>query len=432
MSTLAQNPVDLIPAEEVVLKRAESPAAKRQRISIGVLVGVVAVAMFCLLPQTHGTARMALSNAFDAVQLPTIPLPAFATVLICALVLTLCAAAYLSGRVNRRTLTWVGVLAGAALLIGFLAWAAAGKDLPFLLSDQMAGTIALSTPLVLGALGGIMCERAGVVNVAIEGQMLTGAFTAAFVGTLTHSVTWAFVAGAVAGVLMGALLAVFAIKYLVDQVVLGVVINLFATGLTGFLFDTVMKTDAAHFNNPPALERIPIPLLDKIPFFGSVLFTQTALVYLAIVAVVVVWVILFRTRWGLRIRSVGEHPLAADTVGIHVHRVQWSAVLFGGLLAGVAGASFGAFNDGITVGNGFIALACVIMGRWHPVWAAMVALFFGFTTQMSTALGPLGTPIPSNALKMLPYVITVIAVAGLVGRVRGPKHDGVPYVKQES
>ena len=298
----------------------------------------------------------------------------------------------------------------------------------------MTGTILLATPLVLGALCGIMCERAGVVNVAIEGQMLVAAFTAAVVGSVTKSILFAIIGAVIAGVLMAAMLALFAIKYLVDHVVLGVVINLFATGLTGFLFSQLVRPRSAELNSGPTMQALPIPGLEKIPFFGKVLFSQTVLVYVAFACVVLVSVVLFRTKWGLRIRAVGEHPKAADTVGINVHAIQWSSVLFGGVFAGLGGAFFtvgsiGAFSKDITVGYGFIALAAVIMGRWNPILAAVIAIFFGFVTQLSTGLQTLNTPMPSDLLKMLPYIATIIAVAGLVGRVRAPAHDGVAYVK---
>jgi ABC-type uncharacterized transport system permease subunit len=287
---------------------------------------------------------------------------------------------------------------------------------------------------VFGALCGVLCERAGVVNVSIEGQFLAAAFAAAVVGSVTQSVPAAILAAVVAGVVMAALLALFSINYLVNQVVLGVVLNLLAVGVTGFLFDQLVQPAASTYNNAPVLETVPIPGLSSIPFFGRVLFDQNVLAYLAIIAVVVVWVLLYRTTWGLRVRSVGEHPQAADTVGISVRGIRWSAVLAGGVLAGLGGsfftlASTGQFTKEFTVGNGFIALAALIMGRWRPVLATIMCLFFGFVTQMASQLQTLSTPMPSQLLLVLPYIATIIAVAGLVGRVRPPAADGVPYEK---
>ncbi len=352
---------------------------------------------------------------------------------LCAVICLGVGAALLSGRV-RRGAGWLGALAGLAVALGFLAWAAAGKDLPFPVANQLAGTVFTATPLVFGALTGVIGERAGVVNVAIEGQFLTAAFAAALTGSITRSIPMAMVAAVLAGMLMAAVLALFAIKYLVDQVVLGVVINLLASGLTGFLFDQLVQKNSRALNSAPIMQAIEIPGLSSIPLLGPVLFNQTILVYLAIVSVVFVWFLLYRTRWGLRVRAVGEHPKAADTVGISVKAVRWQAVLTAGAFAGLGGAFFtvgsiGVFSKDLTVGNGFIALAAVIMGRWHPVQATLMALFFGFVVQMASQLQTLQTPVPSQFLLMLPYVATIVAVAGLIGRSRPPAADGIPYTK---
>lgn len=410
----------------------ETAEKRRQRLSVGILIGVVGLLLLGLLAATHGTARFALSNAFDAVQLPTLALPGLPMVLICGLLCIAAAVGLVSGRLNGRLQTLAGTVGGVAFLIGFLTWAAAGRSLPFPVSNQIAQTFAVATPLVLGALAGVLCERAGVINVAIEGQFLVAAQAAAVVGTLTHSVGWAIFAAALAGVGMAALLAVFAIKYQVNQVVLGVVLNLLATGITGFLLDQLFGP--SNLNSAPVLTTIAIPGLSKIPFVGPVVFDQSILAYLAGLSVLIVWLLLFKTTWGLRVRSVGEHPRAADTVGISVTGMRWSAVLVGGVFAGIGGAFFtlgatGQFSKEFTVGNGFIALAAVIMGRWHPGWAALMAIFFGFATELGSQVQTLNTPVPSDFLLMLPYVATVIAVAGLIGRVRPPASDGEPYQK---
>ena len=412
----------------------ESVEKRRQRRSTGILIVVVGVLLLILLVSTTGAARFALSDAFDPVKLPTVSVPGLPTVAICAVLCLLCGAAFLSGRMRQFWPVVVAVVAGLAVVVGFLTWAAAGRDLPFPVANQFAGTLSLATPLVLGALCGVLCERAGVVNVSIEGQFLTAAFAAAVVGSVTQSVTAALIAAVVAGVAMAALLALFAITYLVNQVVLGVVLNLLAVGVTGFLFDQLVQPAADQYNSAPVLQTIAIPGLSNIPFFGRVLFEQTILAYLAAISVVVVWWILFKSIWGLRIRSVGEHPEAADTVGISVRAIRWSAVLTGGVFAGLGGAYFtlaatGSFSKEFTVGNGFIALAALIMGRWHPVYAAIMALFFGFVTQMASQLQTLSTPMPSQFLLILPYLATIVAVAGLVGRVRAPAADGIPFEK---
>jgi ABC-type uncharacterized transport system permease subunit len=412
----------------------ESAEKRRQRISTGVLIGAVGVLLILLLTATNGSAKFALSDAFDEVQLPTVSVPGFITVAVCGVLCIGVAAGYLSGRLRGRLPAVGGTVAGLAVVLGFITWAAAGRDLPFPVSNQFAGTLSLATPLVFGALCGVLCERSGVVNVSIEGQFLAAAFATAVVGSLTKSVLAALIAAMLAGVAMAALLALFAINYLVNQVVLGVVLNLLAVGVTGFLFDQLVQPADEKYNAAPVLDVLPIPGLSKIPFFGRVLFEQNVLAYLAVVSVVLVWLLLYRTTWGLRVRATGEHPEASDTVGINVKGIRWSSVLVGGVFAGLGGsfftlASTGSFSKEFTVGNGFIALAALIMGRWHPVLATIMCLFFGFVTQMASQLQTLSTPMPSQFLLILPYVATIIAVAGLVGRVRPPAADGIPYEK---
>lgn len=420
------------PVTEVA--RVETPQKRRQRISTGVLIAVIGVLLLIGLASTTGSARFALSDAFDAVQLPTVTVPGFATVLVCALLSLAAGVGYLSGRMSGRWPLLAGAVAGLAVVLGFLTWAASGRDLPFPVSNQFAGTLSLATPLVFGALCGVLCERSGVVNVSIEGQFLSAAFAAAVVGSLTQSVTAAVIAAILAGLAMAALLAVFSINYLVNQVVLGVVLNLLAVGITGFLYDQLVEPASSTYNSAPVLDPISIPGLANIPFFGRVLFQQNILAYLAAISVALVWLVLYRTTWGLRIRATGEHPEASDTVGISVRGIRWSAVLAGGVFGGLGGsfftlASTGSFTKEFTVGNGFIALAAVIMGRWHPVLASIMCLFFGFVTQMASQLQTLNTPMPSQFLLILPYVATIIAVAGLVGRVRPPAADGIPFEK---
>jgi simple sugar transport system permease protein len=326
---------------------------------------------------------------------------------------------------------------GLAFYAGFIVWAYADQTGSFQSSipNPLPGTIRIATPLVLGALAGCMCERAGVINIAIEGQFLMGAFFASVAASLAFNAYMGLVGAILAGVAISALLAVFSLRYLVNQVVLGVVLIALATGLTSFLLSQIPSDPAIkqYLNEPPRLESLPIPLLSKIPVVGDALFNQSILVYLMYVSVAAVWFILFQTKWGLRVRSVGEHPQAADTVGIKVNRIRWQAVLVGGIFAGLGGAyytvgSTGTFDRDVSSGNGFIALAAVIMGRWHPVYATMAALFFGFTWNLQSQLSFVDK-IPSQLLGMTPYLATIIAVAGFVGRVRPPAADGEPYVK---
>ncbi|WP_426247050.1 ABC transporter permease [Nocardioides sp. LHG3406-4] len=330
-----------------------------------------------------------------------------------------------------------GIVVGIAFFAGFIAWqyadqAGAGN---LVFANPLPGTIRLATPLIFGALAGCLCERAGVINIAIEGQFLTAAFFASVFSSLFYSAEMGLVGGVLAGVAIAALLAVFALRYHVNQVVLGVVLIALATGLTSFLLSQIPNDPdiKGYLNEPVILAPISIPGLSEIPVIGPTLFNQTLLAYLMYVSVVLVTFMLFQTRWGLRARSVGEHPKAADTVGIKVNRIRWQAVLFGGVFAGLGGAYFtvgstGSFDNNASAGNGFIALAAVIMGRWHPVYASLSALFFGFVWTLQTQLSFLGK-IPPELLRASPYLATIIAVAGFVGRVRPPAADGEPYVK---
>ena len=331
----------------------------------------------------------------------------------------------------------VFLLVGLAFFAGLVIWSYADQSLgrPLAVVNPLPGTIRFATPLVLGALAGCLCERSGVINIAIEGQLLMGAFFASVASSLAYSAEMGLVGGVLAGVGMAALLAVFALRYQVNQVVLGVVLIALATGLTAFLLSQIPDDPfyKERLNEPLQLERIPIPGLSEIPVIGPTLFDQTLLVYLMYASVFVVTFLLYQTKWGLRVRAVGEHPKAADTVGINVNRVRWQAVLLGGVFAGLGGAYFtvgstGAFDNNASAGNGFIALAAVIMGRWHPVGASLAALFFGFVWTLQTQLAFLGK-IPDELLRASPYLATIIAVAGFVGRVRPPAADGEPYVK---
>jgi len=327
----------------------------------------------------------------------------------------------------------VATVCALALLVSFLCWAGAGRiPLPFV--SLLATTVNSSIPLMLGALAGCLCERAGVINVAIEGQLLTGAFGAAVVASAFGSLWLGLVSGAACGVFIALMLGYFAIRYRVDQIVLGIVLDLFAAGITGYLYDAALVPFANRLNSPPTFNALKIPLLGDIPIIGPVLFDSTIFLYITYAVIVLVQVGLFSTRWGLRVRAVGEHPTAADTVGINVLATRWRNVILGGVLAGIGGAyltigSVGSFGKTMSSGLGFIALAAMIFGRWNPLGACAAALLFGFMTALSSVLGTIGSPIPSDILLMFPYIATIVAVAGLVGRGRPPKADGQPYEK---
>jgi simple sugar transport system permease protein len=379
-----------------------------------------------------GDTTYRLSNDDDAIVLPSIVLPADATGLVTVVLMAVIAVyAFLRVRNAQKVPLWLTTIFAILFLVGFLTWAAAGSTVP--LVGLLAGALTVSTPLIFGSLGGVISERVGVVNIAIEGQLLAGAFTAALVATATGSAWAGLLAAMVAGAAVSAVLAAFAIKYLVDQVIVGVVLNVLVIGLTSFLFSTVMTGDPDTFNNPARFERLPIPLLSDIPVIGPIIFNQSIIVYAMFALVPLVWFGLFKTRWGLRLRAVGEHPKAADTVGIKVAQTRFWNVLLAGVIVGGGGAFFtlvaiGSFTKEMTNGAGFIALAAVIFGQWNPIKATLAALLFGFATNLQSTLSIVGSPVPSEFMLMLPYLVTIFAVAGLVGFSRPPAASGKPYV----
>lgn len=327
---------------------------------------------------------------------------------------------------------WAVAGVGVAFVVAFLIGAVADKTSAILpVVSLLTGALAFATPLVFGALAGVINERAGIINIAIEGQLLFGAFAGAVVASIFSS-SWAGLIGApIAGMAIGALLALFTIKYRSNHIIIGVVLNMLALGITSFLFSTLLK-NSSHLNKPHGLPKLRIPLLADIPIIGPVIFNQTILVYMMYAAVIVLQFMLFNSRWGLRLRAVGEKPEAADTVGIKVNRIRWNSVLLGGAIAGLGGAFFTvgqglAFSKDMAAGNGFIALAAMILGRWNPVGALTAALLFGFATNLGAVMQAVGASIPAEYLLMIPYLVTILAVAGFVGAVRPPAAEGKPY-----
>jgi simple sugar transport system permease protein len=325
----------------------------------------------------------------------------------------------------------LGIVAGAFIL-AFLTWAARDKSMN--LAGMIGSTLLRAMPITLAALSGVMCERSGVVNIGIEGMMLSGAFLSALIGSVAQSQWWGLLAALFAGGLMGALLAVLAIRYKVDQIVAGTAITILATGLTSYFSSRYLQRNTA-LNSPPTFSSLPIPLLSRIPIIGPALFDNTLIVYLALVLVAVITVMLFRTRWGLRTRAVGEHPRAADTLGVNVFKIRYINVILGGMIAGLGGAylvlsSVARFDELMTAGKGYIGLAAMIFGNWNPVGALGSSLIFGFADSLQTKLAILRVPIPSQFLLMAPYLVTMIVLAGVVGQSRPPAADGEPYEKE--
>lgn len=334
---------------------------------------------------------------------------------------------------NRKPVPgWLLVVVGSAFVLGFLVWSVCDRpqaNLPIV--SLLAGGLMFATPLVFGALSGVINERAGVINIAIEGQLLFGAFLGAVIGSIFSNPWFGLIGAPIGGAAIGALLGLFTIKYRADHIVVGVVLNMLALGATSFMFSTLLK-NSPHLNQPLRLQTIRIPILADIPVIGPVLFNQTILVYLMYAAVILLQFMLFSSRWGLRLRAVGEKPQAADTVGIEVNKIRWHAVLLGGAVAGLGGAFFTigqglTFSKDMAAGNGFIALAAMILGRWNPKGSLMAALLFGFATNLGVIMQAVGAAVPSEYLLMIPYLVTVLAVAGFVGAVRPPAAEGKPY-----
>ena len=333
---------------------------------------------------------------------------------------------------NIKASIWLSMIFGAISLAALLGWIAADNVVP--VAFILGSALVLSVPIALGAMAGVMSERVGVVNIAIEGQLLTGAFTAAVVSTITGNQIVGLISAMITAALFSALLAVMAIRYLAQQIIVGVVLNVLAIGITNFLYQQWLTENESTVNYPGTLPIISVPFLSDIPILGPVLFQNRITVFLSIGIVILLWFVLFKTKLGLRARSVGENPLAADTVGINIGRTRFWWVTIGGLLAGLGGATLtiggsGSFGPEMSGGLGFIALAVMILGRWHPIYASAAALLFGFSIILRIWANQVSPGIPTDFIIMVPYLVTLIAVVGFVGRSRPPAADGIPYVK---
>lgn len=339
--------------------------------------------------------------------------------------------AYLTAK-RLKPSKWLFYAAGLLAVIALLGWLAAGDKVP--VAFIAGNALVLAVPIILGGLAGVMSERVGVVNIAIEGQLLTGAFVAAVVSSITKNLWVGMISAMVAAALISTILAVFAVRYLVNQIIVGVVINVLVIGITNFMYSQWLTEDSQNVNFPGTFDIIAIPFLSQIPIIGPVFFENRITVYLAIIVVPILWWVLFKSKLGLRARAVGENPLAADTVGINVGRTRFWWVTLGGLLAGLGGAALtignvGAFGREMSGGQGFIALAVMILGRWHPIYVSASALLFGFAIILRVWANQVSPGIPTDFIIMVPYLVTLIAVVGFVGKVRAPAADGVPYEK---
>jgi simple sugar transport system permease protein len=396
------------------------------------LLGAVVLYFFGLAGR-DGQVEIQISRRQDAVQLAPIIVDSsdFGTIAGFIMLAIAGISAWLSYR-NIKTPLYLSLIYGFIGIMGLLTWLAADNAVP--IAFIFGTALALAVPIMLGSMGGIMSERVGVVNIAIEGQLLTGAFMAAVISTITGNQILGLVSAMFTAALLSMVLAVFAVRFLAQQIIVGVVLNVLAIGITNFLYQQWLTQDAQNVNFPGTLPIVKIPVLGDIPIIGPVLFENRLTVFAALIIVPLLWWVIFKTKIGLRARAVGEHPLAADTVGINVGRTRFWWVTLGGAIAGLGGAALtignaGAFGREMSGGYGFIALAVVILGRWHPIYAASAALLFGFAIILRVWANQVSPGIPTDFITMVPYLVTIIAVVAFVGKARPPAADGVPYEK---
>jgi general nucleoside transport system permease protein len=408
----------------------------RQRI-IGILGIVVSALLFWLVTTAVtldkvSTLRITYPGARPVdPPLLDIPLPTVITTAIITVLLIIGAIYLIVRQPEQFVSVYMGLLIFATIFI-ILIWAINGSRTD--LVDMLARMVRLATPIVLGALAGILCERSGVINIAVEGLMLTAACFG-FIIALTVGNTWLGLLVAIfSGGVLVMLHALLAIRFKVDQIISGTVINILAVGVTGFLRNNVILPLSQAGTSGTSLPNMPVPWLSGIPVLGPIFFTHRPITYMMLILVPLFHILLFRTAWGLRTRAIGEHPRAADTMGIDVNRMRYLNVFFSGLLAGLAGAWFSLeatfnFDDLMTNGRGFIAMAAMIFGKWTPFGAMGGALIFSSADALQIKIQGFDFALPAQFLQMLPYLITIIVLAGIVGRAQPPAAIGKPYEK---
>jgi simple sugar transport system permease protein len=415
-------------------------AARRQRrkaIAYGVFFLLVALAIFAFFvrnsaPGMESTFKLNPTTKEKVIELGDLVLPTYQTLIVITAIISVLGLYQLVKGFKRAVLV-LGVVA-LLFVFAFLVWGVRDKSINLL--GILIFTVAAATPIAFGAMSGVMCERSGVVNIAIEGMMLTGAMVAVIFASVSGSLWLGLLSAVIAGGILAVGLAILAIHFRVDQIIAGTAINIFALGITSFISQRFLQP-TPDLNSGGVFSKVAIPGLSQIPIIGPVFFNQTPIVYILFFIILAIHFMLFYTRWGLRTRAVGEHPRAADTLGVNVFKVRYINVIIGGMIAGVGGAYFtigsvGRFDEAITAGKGFIGLAAMIFGRWTPLGAYGASLIFGFSDALQARLQVLGktqVPIPSEWLLILPYLVTMIVLAGVVGKTVAPAADGKPYTK---
>jgi simple sugar transport system permease protein len=408
------------------------------------LFTVLAVASFIFfLVSIDSVFNFNFQSNTDSVffEIPVVHLPTRITIIVLTIIeFLVCGLSYYYAFKRKKMNISFTIIFALCWVMAFLVWQIQGEGLNFYATGFLATALALSVPLVFGSMSGVVCEHVGVVNIAIEGQLLFGAFAATICGSIAKELSGSeavglavgFIAAPVSGLLLGSLFALFTVKYFVNQMIVGVLINVLSLGLTSYLYSTLMSNHR-WLNQAMKLPIIRIPLLSEIPILGPVFFNQSVMVYLMFAVVILLQVFLFHSRWGLRMRACGEHPKAADTVGINVNRTRFRNVVLGSAIAGLGGGYFTiaqglVFNENISSGKGYIALAAMIMGKWKPNTALVAACIFGFADAVQILLSVLGAPIPGQFLLMMPYLVTIFAIAGIIGKVIAPAQEGKPYI----
>jgi simple sugar transport system permease protein len=415
-------------------RRYEIVSPTRQRVLGALYLALAFVLWFFfsrVVPADQVTTFVMTPGGLGVTPLPDWLLRTKATLTLLAVLVAALGVFQLVRGFGRWSMLALGLAAGL-FIFGFLVWAAEGKSLN--LAGLLSTTLAAAVPITLGALSGVLAERAAIINIAIEGMMLTTAMVGSLVGSLTHSLWIGLLAAVAVGALLGLVHGVMSIKYKTNQIISGTVINIFATGITSYISAMYLQP-FQELNNPGTFKSFAIPGLIKIPFLGPILFDHTIFVFGLFVFLIVLQVGLFQTRWGLRHRAVGEHPKAADTLGINVFRTRYIAAVLSGMMAGFGGAYFtlgsvGRFDEVMTAGRGFIGLAAMIFGNWTPFGSFGAGLLFGLADSLATRMAILGSRIPSEFLLMAPYIATMLVLAGFVGRGQMPAADGVAYEKE--
>ena len=415
------------------LQQDKKASTQRRQIIIGIVLLLIGLLMFVLFvrgTQSGQEATFGMNLGTDTINIPDLVLPVQPS-----LYALITMVVFLAGWQLARGIRSTGLLVGLvsfAFVASFLIWAT--KDQAFNLVGMMSSSLISATPIALAALCGVISERAAVVNIAIEGIMLLSAEAAVVSATVSHNLWFGLFIAILTGGLIAGVHAILVIRFKVDQIVSGVAINIFGTGATSFISSRYLEKHIDTLNNSGTFQNISIPLLSKIPILGPVFFQNNIVIYLMIILVVVLHILLFYTPWGLRTRAVGEHPKAADTLGINVYLMRYVNVIIGGMIAGLGGAYFtvgsvGRFDQDMTAGKGFIGLAAMIFGKWTPIGAFSSSLIFGFADSLQVKMQILGINIPSEFLQMAPYIVTMIVLTGLIGRAIPPAADGSPYEK---